>query len=222
MLLALFPKTVRNAPRLRRQSRTETLYTEPLNSPESYAEPTGLVRKRMDNLQHIKRYTFNRVSRIPLIGAALVVVIVVIAAPFFVADALASKEPISDVLGIRPNMSEEEARSRLQKIGSRKKDDSSKHDIWDVRDSRISILMLKYSKDHQVRYVTAMARTDSPKRLRYSDVGELKQAQKATDGRNYTYTWRVETKGKQHGYLVIARGSHPEYLTSYTIVRLLE
>jgi hypothetical protein len=146
--------------------------------------------------------------------------VIVCAAPVFVADA--AKGPPGDVLGIRPNMSEAEARSLLQKIGSRKKDDRMEHDLWEVRDSRISMLMLKFSEDHQVRYVTALARTDSRRRMRYSDVANLKRARKSTDGRNYTYTWRVETKGKQPGYLVIARGSHPQYLTSYTIVRLLD
>jgi hypothetical protein len=56
-----------------------------------------------------------------------------------------------------------------------------------------------------------------PNRVRYSDIGGLEEATKATDGINYSYKWKVAATKQQHSYLIIARGNDPEFLTSYSV-----
>jgi hypothetical protein len=134
-----------------------------------------------------------------------------------------AKDPPRDVVGVRPGMSAEEARRRLNKIGRRQTDERMKHEVWELSDSRISHVGVRFdSKTHVVRWVTAIARADSKRRLRYSDLADLKQAQHKTDGTNHTYIWRVSANGQRPGYVFEALGSDPQYLTSYRLLRTFE
>ena len=82
-----------------------------------------------------------------------------------------------DVLGVRPGMSEEEARRRLYKVGREQIEERMKHGVWEVRDSRIAHVGVRFdNKTRVVRWVTAIARKDAKNRLRYSDIGDLKRA----------------------------------------------
>jgi hypothetical protein len=56
-----------------------------------------------------------------------------------------------------------------------------------------------------------------PNRVRYSDIANVDEAIKATDGTNYSVKWKVDADRNQPGYLIIARGSSPEFLTSYSL-----
>jgi hypothetical protein len=133
------------------------------------------------------------------------------------------KDPPRDVFGVRPGMSEEEARRRLNKIGREQKEDRMKHGVWEVRDSRVSHVGVRFdNKTRVVRWITAIARTDAKDRLRYDDLGDLKHAQYKTDGRNHTYIWKVAASGKRPGYVLEALGSDPQYLTSYRLLRTFE
>ncbi|HEY5839277.1 MAG TPA: hypothetical protein VIT19_09600, partial [Pyrinomonadaceae bacterium] len=70
-----------------------------------------------------------------------------------------AKDPPRDVLGVRPNMSMNEARRRLNKIGRQQTAERMKHEVWEVKDSRISHVGIRFdSKTHVVRWVTAIAR----------------------------------------------------------------
>ena len=134
-----------------------------------------------------------------------------------------AKDPPRDVLGVRPGMSAEEARRRLNRIGRRQTDERMKHEVWEVSDSRISHVGIRFdSKTHVVRWVTAIARADAKRRLRYSDLADLKQAQHKTDGMNHTYIWKVSARGQHTGYVFEALGNDPQYLTSYRLLRTFE
>lgn len=89
-----------------------------------------------------------------------------------------------------------------------------------LRDRRIAFLVVAFDREHKVGRIIASARRGA--RVRYSDVGSLKNAERATDGRNFSYTWKVAAKGNQPGYVVIARGGNPKYLASYSFFRLIK
>ncbi|HEY5838623.1 MAG TPA: hypothetical protein VIT19_06260, partial [Pyrinomonadaceae bacterium] len=109
------------------------------------------------------------------------------------------------------------------KIGRQQTAERMKHEVWEVKDSRISHVGIRFdSKTHVVRWVTAIARADAKHRLRYSDLGDLSQAQHKTDGTNHTYIWRVPARGQRLGYVFEALGSDPQYLTSYRLLRTFE
>lgn len=134
-----------------------------------------------------------------------------------------AKDPPGDVLGVRPNMSRDEARRRLNKIGSQQTDERMKHEVWEVSDHRISHVGVRFdNKTQVVRWVTAIARANARHKLRYRDLADLKQAQYKTDGMNHTYIWRVSARGKRPGYVLEALGNDPQYLTSYRLLRTFE
>ncbi len=75
-------------------------------------------------------------------------------------------------------------------------------------------LLTKFNREHRLRFVTVVAH---PNRVRYGDIASVDEAIKATDGINYSYKWKVEPSKQERGYLLIARGSSPQFLTSYSL-----
>jgi hypothetical protein len=116
-------------------------------------------------------------------------------------------------------MSEESAHKKLKKIATQQKEEKEKEEaeqeVWSLRkDDRFDYILTRFDRDHRLTLITVVAR---PSRVRYSDVAETKEATVASDGRNYSYRWKVERDGRQPAYLLIARGSSSEFLTSYTL-----
>lgn len=142
---------------------------------------------------------------------------------FFANIYAADKTPPPEALGVRLNMSEDEARERLKRIGTQKKEEQEREgegeqEVWLLRDRRFSFLVVAFDREHKVRLIIATVRKGA--RVRYEDLGDTKAARQATDGRNYSYTWLIKPEGERQGYAVIARGGDPRYLTSYTVNRL--
>jgi L-2-hydroxyglutarate oxidase LhgO len=131
-----------------------------------------------------------------------------------------AKQPPREFFGLRLGMSEDAARSRLKKIASQQKEEreeeeGGEQEVWILkRDSRFNYLLVKFTKEHRLNWITVVAH---PKRVRYADIAGLDLATKATDGINYSYKWKVEPTKQQPGYLIIARGSSDEFLTSYSV-----
>lgn len=132
-----------------------------------------------------------------------------------------AKEPPRDVLGVRLDMPEAEARRRLDRAGRRQPADRLKQEVWEVGDARLSHVVVRF-RDGRVRWVIAVARKDGAARLRYADVADPARAEHKTDGINHTYIWRVRARGRRPGHVVVAGGSDPLYLTSYRILRSFE
>jgi hypothetical protein len=122
--------------------------------------------------------------------------------------------------GLRLDMTEEAAHERLRKIATQEKEEKEKEEggeqeVWILkRDAKYSYLIARFSREHHLILITVVAR---PQRARYSDVGRLTKAAKATDGQNYSYKWKVEPGKGTRGYMVVARGSNPKFLTSYSV-----
>lgn len=133
-----------------------------------------------------------------------------------------AKEPPQDVLGVWPGMSEAEVRRLMDKVGREVREERQKQKVWEVSDAHVSHVIVRFSGDNVVRWVTAMARKEGDGRLRYSDLGDTSRAEHKTDGRNHTYIWRVAARKGRPGFLVVAGGSDPQYLTSYRLTRTFE
>lgn len=115
-------------------------------------------------------------------------------------------------------MSEESVHKILKKIATQQKEEKEEEgeqEVWSLKkDDRFDYILTRFNRDHRVTLITVVAR---PNRVRYSDVAETKEATVASDGRNYSYRWKVEREGQQPAYLLIARGSSSEFLTSYSL-----
>src|SRR6185369_16136250 len=122
--------------------------------------------------------------------------------------------------GLRLDMTEEAAHERLRQIAKQEKEEKEQEEggeqeVWILkRDAKYSYLITRFSREHRLVLITVVAR---PQRAWYSDVGRLANAAKATDGQNYSYKWKVEPGKGARGYMVVARGSHPKFLTSYSV-----
>jgi hypothetical protein len=130
------------------------------------------------------------------------------------------KQPPREFFGLRLGMSEETVRSRLRRIAKQQKEEreeeeGGEQEVWILkRDAKFNYLLVKFNKEHRLNWMTIVAH---PKLVRYADIAGLELATKATDGINYSYKWKVEASKQQPGYLIIARGSSDEFLTSYSV-----
>lgn len=132
--------------------------------------------------------------------------------------------PLPSILGIKLGMKEEAARKLLQKIGKQQKeekkeeeDEGGEEEIWTLtNNSNYASLIVGFDKKHLVRYVTVFAGKDGS-RVRYTDIGNIKEAKFESNQSNYRYTWDVAAKRKSPRYLVIARGTDTQFLSSYSV-----
>ncbi|HEV3471199.1 MAG TPA: hypothetical protein VG148_17880 [Pyrinomonadaceae bacterium] len=125
--------------------------------------------------------------------------------------------PPRDILGVRLGMPAAEARRLLDRAGRRQQSERMKHEVWEVRDARVSHVGVRF-RDGRVRWVFAVARADAPRRLRYADIADPSRAEHKTDGTNHTFIWRVPARGRRPGHVVVAGGTDPQYLTSYRLL----
>lgn len=136
------------------------------------------------------------------------------------ASPVAAKKRVRDLFGLKIGMSEESVHKKLKKSATQQKEEKDngeegEQEVWSVKkDDRFDYILTRFNRDHRLTLITVVAR---PNRVRYSDVAETKEATVASDGRNYSYRWKVERDGRQPAYLLIARGSSSEFLTSYSL-----
>ena len=128
----------------------------------------------------------------------------------------APDQPRPEIMGISLDMKRDDARARLQSLGKLEKEQRKRQEVWAVKDSRISHLLVGYDADYRVRYVTAIARTDGP-RIRYQELADLKSAQHSITPGNHKFTWQVAARRGQTGFIIIARGHDSQYLDSYSV-----
>lgn len=126
-----------------------------------------------------------------------------------------------EILGLRVGMSKDEALSRLQKIGTKDRDERKQQEIWILtNDKHYSYIIIAFDKDHtRVRFVTAKAR-EGGKRVHYRDVIDIKKARQEGSTNNYKYVLEVPAGGQELGYRVVARGRDKEYLTYFSVEEL--
>lgn len=132
----------------------------------------------------------------------------------------APAKPSREAFGLRLGMSEEAVHRRMRRIATQQKEEreeeeGGEQEVWILKkDLRYKYLLTKFSREHRLIFVTVVAH---PSRVRYSDLGETKDATVATDGMNYSYKWKIAAQGTERAVLIIARGSNAEFLTSYSL-----
>lgn len=136
------------------------------------------------------------------------------------ASRVSAAKPVRDLFGLKIGMSEESVRKKLKKIATQQKEEKEKgeegeQEVWSLKkDDRFDYILTRFNREHRLTLITVVAR---PNRVRYSDIAQTNEATVASDGRNYSYRWKVERDGRQPAYLLIARGSSSEFLTSYSL-----
>jgi hypothetical protein len=139
---------------------------------------------------------------------------------FVAANAAAAKGPLREVFGLRLGIGEQAAHKRLRKIATQQKEEreeeeGGEQEIWILkRDAKFKYLLTRFDREHRLILITAVAQ---PQQVRYADIASLEDATKATDGINYSYKWKVEPGKRERPLILIARGSSPEFLTSYSL-----
>src|ERR1044072_2748766 len=133
-----------------------------------------------------------QIKRIPL------VLLLALAGLAGAAQAKVRPENMGGGVGLR----QEAAQARLKAIGQLEKEDHRRQEVWAIKDTRISHLLVGYDADYRVRYVTAIARTDSP-RMRYQEIADLKSAQRLNSQGNYRFTWEIPERRGQFAFVVL-------------------
>jgi hypothetical protein len=136
------------------------------------------------------------------------------------ASTVSAKKHPADPFGLKIGMTEDSVHKRLRRIATQQKEEKEKEqegeqEVWTLkRDDRFDYLLTRFNREHRLTLITVVAK---PNRVRYSDLAESKGAKVATDGRNFSYKWKIDKEGKEQSYLLIARGSSAEFLTSYSV-----
>jgi hypothetical protein len=128
---------------------------------------------------------------------------------------VAAKDPQPEILGIRLGMSREQAQARLQRIGVRLKEERKRQEVWSVKDTRISHLLIGYDPDHRVRYVTAIIHSTAG--MRYDEVANLENAQRTNTQGNHRVIWELKSRVGPQRFLLIAHGHDQDRLESYSV-----
>lgn len=138
---------------------------------------------------------------------------------FSVAIKASENKPARQILGITLAMNEEQIDLRLRKIGTLVRAENGQ-EVWKVQDPTFSHVIVGFGKDDQLRYITAVARTDKgAKPMAYSEVGEVKNAHQIGDPRikNFQFEWELEPEKGRPSALVLAMGRDPKVLSTLTL-----
>ncbi len=137
--------------------------------------------------------------------------------------AMAGERPDRQILGVRLGMNEGEVHTRLKEIGQFVRNEAGEQEVWKVKDSSFSHLLIGFAKDGNLRYVTAVAREDKEaKRVSYASIGDLAKARQAGDPKIklYNYQWHLPPAKDEPETLVIAIGRDPDSLSTWSLKRL--
>ncbi len=119
--------------------------------------------------------------------------------------------PISDILGIRLDMPRDAVRTNLANLAKLEREERRRHEVWTLtNDPRYASLIIGYTPEWNVRFVTAVAKPDGVA-VHYDDVLDVATADHRAAGATHTYTWKTGTPP----YYVIAIGpaERLEYLS---------
>jgi len=121
------------------------------------------------------------------------------------------RAPLSDILGIRLGMPRDTARSTLATTATLEREERRRHEVWTLNaDPRYASLIIGYTPEWTVRFVTAVAKPDGTP-VHYAEVLDTTAADHRAAGNTHTWTWSTGTPK----YYVIAIGgpARLEYLS---------
>lgn len=124
---------------------------------------------------------------------------------------VSQRAPMSDIMGIRLDMPRDTVRSHLAGTATLEREERRRHEVWSLTaDPRFGSLIIGYTPEWKVRFVTAVAKADGVP-VRYDEVLDTATADHRTAGNTHTWTWATGTPK----YYVIAIGGPDrlEYLS---------
>ncbi len=126
----------------------------------------------------------------------------------------------SDILGISPGMSKDDAVRHLKEIGKLSREEEKQQEVWSLKDNpAYGYLAVGYDRENQVRYITAFAKPKDGQAKRFDEIGDLKQAKAEVAGANHRYIWEVPPQDGISEYSVIAQGNNADHLSMLTITK---
>ena len=135
----------------------------------------------------------------------------------------AEGETRREIMGLRLDMTKEEAQKRLKEIGTFVRPEKKQQEVWEVKDKSFSHVIVGFEKTAPgMRYITAVAREDKDaERVRYSEVGSVDAARQAGDPaiKNFNFEWTLAAVPGHPEMLTIARGRDPEFLSTLSLKR---
>jgi hypothetical protein len=133
--------------------------------------------------------------------------------------------PERQILGLRLDMQRDEAVKRLQEIGRLERTERRGQEIWKVQHASFSHVIVAFSKEGQMRFITAVAREDEKaQRVSYKSVGNVELARDLGDPniKNFNYEWQLPAEGRGPASIVVARGRDADHLSTLSLKRLGE
>lgn len=100
----------------------------------------------------------------------------------------ATSSQVSDLLGVRLDARKQSVRDTLAPKAKLEREEK-RQEVWTLaHDPRYASLIVGYTPDGTVRFVTAVARPDGTP-VRYAEVANLTAADHRAAGETHTYTW---------------------------------
>lgn len=119
--------------------------------------------------------------------------------------------PITDIAGVRLGMTRDAVRSGLAPVARLEREERRRHEVWTLNDDpRYASLIIGYTPDWNVRFVTAVAKPDGVP-VRYDEVLDLASAKLRRAGQTHTYTW--VTGNPPYSIIAIGDPSRLQYLS---------
>ncbi len=125
---------------------------------------------------------------------------------------IAATLTVHEVMGLRPGMAKAAVHEALKGKGEMEREERKRQEIWKLQDERYSALMLGFDEKLNLRYVTAVAKP-AGKKVRFSEVINVKKAKLRKNGVNHQYTLTVEGDDSHPPFQVIARGKDSKNIT---------
>ena len=122
--------------------------------------------------------------------------------------------PLSDILGVRLDMPRDSVRTVLANMAKLEREERRRQEVWTLSDDpRFASLIIGYTKEWNVRFVTAVARPDGMA-VHYEDVLDVATAEHRAAGQTNTYTSKIGTTGTPPYFIIaIGKPERIEYLS---------
>lgn len=121
-------------------------------------------------------------------------------------------------------MSKADAQKRLEEIAQFESEDKKAGQLWRLKNNpQFNNLAIAYDRENKIRFVTALVEKSTAKeRMRFTDVGDLANAEKQITEPHYRYFWDVPTSEDKPAYRISVYGNEPEFLSIYSLSKALK
>jgi hypothetical protein len=124
-----------------------------------------------------------------------------------------SSARVTNILGVHLDARREAVHETLANTAKLEREEK-RQEVWSLaNDPNYASLIVGYSAEGNVRFVTAVAKPDGAP-VHYADVSDIVAADHQAAGETHTYTWTTGTTGAPRHYLIaIGDAQRVEYLS---------